>query len=60
MKENIIVKEFQFDNPFIQKIDSLSDFCIRDCHNKYFLTFDHIVNMTLFLQISPIMKQLIS
>ena len=27
-----IVKEYEFDNPLIQKIDSLIDDCIRDCH----------------------------
>ena len=42
MKENVIVKEYKFENPLIQKIDSLIDNSIRDCHNKYFHTFDHI------------------
>ena len=37
-----IVKEYEFDNPPIQRIDSLIDNSIRDCHNKYFHTFDHI------------------
>ena len=37
-----IVKECEFDNPLIQKIDSLIDNSIRDCHIKYFHTFDHI------------------
>ena len=37
-----IVKEFEFDNPLIQKTDSLIDNSIRDCHIKYFHTFDHI------------------
>ena len=27
-----IVKEYEFDNPLIQKIDSIIDDCIRDCH----------------------------
>ena len=40
--ENVIVKEYEFDNPLIQKIDSIIDSSIRDCHNKYFHTFDHI------------------
>ena len=35
-----IVKEYEFDNPLIQKIDSLIDKSIRDCHDKYFHTFD--------------------
>ena len=44
MNENqlIIVKEYEFDKPPFQKIDSLIDNSIRDCHNKYFYTFDHI------------------
>ena len=44
MNENqlTIVKEYDFDNPLIQKIYSLIDNSIRDCHIKYFHTFDHI------------------
>ena len=44
MNENqlTVVKEYNFDNPLIQKIDSLIDNSIRDCHKKYFHTFDHI------------------
>ena len=44
MNENqlTIVKEYEFDNPLIQKIDSIIDDCIRDCHYKYFHTFDHV------------------
>ena len=42
LNENVIVKQYEFDNPLIQKIDSLIDNSIRDCHNKYFHTFDHI------------------
>ena len=37
-----IVKEYEIDKPPIQKIDSLIDNSIRDCHNKFFHTFDHI------------------
>ena len=37
-----VVKEYEFDNPLIQKIDSLICNSIRDCHNKYFHTFGHI------------------
>ena len=33
-----VVKEYEFDNPLIQKIDSLIDNSIRDCHDKYFHT----------------------
>ena len=42
MNENVIVKKYEFDEPHIQKIDSINDNCIRDCHHKYFHTFDHI------------------
>ena len=37
-----IVREYELDNPPIQIIGSLNDNSIRDCHNKYFHTFDHI------------------
>ena len=47
-----IVKEYKLDNPLIQKIDSLVDNSIRDCHHKYFHTIDHIceydINFTKF------------
>ena len=46
-KENVIVKEYEFDNPLIQNIDSIIDNCIRDCHKKYFHTFDHICEYNL-------------
>ena len=46
-KENVIVKEYEIDNPLIQKIDSINDNCIRDCHIKYFHTFDHICEYNL-------------
>ena len=39
---NIIVKEYESNKPVITKIDSIIDNSIRDCHNKYFHTFDHI------------------
>ena len=42
MNEIVIVKEYEVDKPLIQKIDSIIDNCIRDCHQKYFHTFDHI------------------
>ena len=44
MNENqlTIVREYEFDNPLITKIDSIIDNSIRDCHHKYFHTFDHI------------------
>ena len=40
--ENVIVTEYEFNNPLIQKIDSIIDNSIRDCHDKFFHTFDHI------------------
>ena len=42
MNEDVIVKEYEFNKPPIQKIDSLIDNTIIDCHNEYFHTFDHI------------------
>ena len=42
MNENVIVKEYKFDKSVFQKIDSINDKGIRDCHHKYFHTFDHI------------------
>ena len=39
-KENVFVKVYEFDKPLTQKIDSIIDDCIRDCHNKYYHTFD--------------------
>ena len=40
MNENVIVKEYEFDIPLIQEIDSLIDNSLRDCHNKNFHTSD--------------------
>ena len=44
MNENEIhvVKEYNFDNPPITKIDSIIDGCYRDCHCKYFHTFKYV------------------
>ena len=42
MNENVIIKEYDFNKPLIQKIYSLIDKSIRDCHDKYFHTFDQI------------------
>ena len=42
MNENVIVKVYEFNNSLIQKIASLIDNSLRDCHNKYFHTFDYI------------------
>ena len=35
------MKEYRFDNPLITKIDSIIDNCYRDCHNKYYHTFEY-------------------
>ena len=40
LNKNAIVKKYEFDEPHIQKIDSIIDNCIRDCHHKHFHTFD--------------------
>ena len=42
MNENqlAVVREYEFDNPLIHKIDSIIDNCYRDCHKKYFHTFE--------------------
>ena len=42
MYDNNIVREYEFNSPLIPKVDSMIDDCIRDCHDKYFHTFDHI------------------
>ena len=42
MNENVIVKKYEFIHPLIEKIDSLIDNSIGDCHDKFFHTFDHI------------------
>ena len=52
MNENqlTIVEEYEFDNPLIQKIDSIIDESIRDCHHKYFHTFDLICEYDLIFK----------
>ena len=49
MNENqlTIVKEYDIDEPLIQKIDSIIEKSIGDCHDKYFHTFDHICDYDL-------------
>ena len=44
MNENelYVVKEYEFYNLSIHKIDSIIDGCYRDCHNKYFHTFRYV------------------
>ena len=36
-----IVKEYEFENPLIQNIDSIIDKCYRDFHNNYYHTFEY-------------------
>ena len=61
MNENqlTVVKEYEFDNPLIQNIDSIIDKCYKDCHQNYFHTFNYVCEYILILQITLIMKQLI-
>ena len=49
MNENelYVVKKYNFDNPPIQKINSIISECYRDCHHKYFHTFDFICEYNL-------------
>ena len=44
MNENqlTIVKEYEFDNPLIDKIDFIIDGCYRERHNKSFHTFKYV------------------
>ena len=36
-----IVKEYEYDSPDINEIDSILDYVIKDCRNKYFHTFEY-------------------
>ena len=36
-----IVREYEFDKPLIQKIDSIIDTCYRNCYSKYDHTFEY-------------------
>ena len=36
-----VVKEYEFDNPLFQNIDSIVNKCNRDCHKKYHHTFEY-------------------
>ena len=49
MNENqfIIVKEYNVNNPTISEIEKIIDNSIRDCHNKYFHTFNYICDYDL-------------
>ena len=46
--ENQLTVEYKFDNPLIQKINSLIDSSLRDCHKKYFHTFGHKCEYNLY------------
>ena len=39
--ELTVVKEYEFDNPLIQNIICIINKCYRDCHNKYYHTFNY-------------------
>ena len=39
--ELTVVKEYEYDNILIQNIDSIINKCYRDCHYKYFHTFNY-------------------
>ena len=39
--ESYLVKEYNFVNPLIKKIDSLSDNTVRDCYKNYFHKFKY-------------------
>ena len=43
MDENQLttVKRYEIVKPLIHKINSLIDNCFRDCHNKYYHTFEY-------------------
>ena len=55
-----MVKKCEFNDPIIQKIDSIIDNSLRDCHEKNFTHLIIYVNVTLILQTLVIMSQLIS
>ena len=42
MNDKIFVKGYEFNNPVIQNMDYIFDDCVRDSHDKFFHTFDHI------------------
>ena len=56
--ELYILKEYEFDNRLITKVDSILESCYRDCHNKYFQTFDYIcvynINFTNIVNIETV------
>ena len=42
MNESVIVKEYEFNKPLLQKVDSITDDCVKDCYIKYYQAFDHV------------------
>ena len=36
-----VVKEYEFEKPLTQEIDSIIDTCYRDCYSKYYHTFEY-------------------
>ena len=42
-----VVKKYKIVNPLIQNINSIISECYRDCHHKYFHTFDFICEYNL-------------
>ena len=36
-----VVKEYEFENPLIQNIDSIINTCYRKCYNNYYHTFEN-------------------
>ena len=43
-----IVKEYNFDNPLVQNINSIFSECYKDCYHKYFHTFEFICEYNLY------------
>ena len=40
-KKLTVVKEYEFDNPLFQNIDSIINKCYKGCHHKYFHRFEY-------------------
>ena len=41
-KLSVVVEEYEFDKPVIQKLGSIFDKVIKDCHGNYFFIFEFI------------------
>ena len=59
MDDNIFVKQYEFNNPLIQKIDFMINVLLEIVMIIIFIHLIIYVNMMLILQILVIMKQLI-